>query len=109
MPALRSHLEFAGFDGLLWQAGHGNPVALNNFLLESASQGGEKWSRFSMVGLPSSRVLKVYGHEIVIEENGEVRLVRRESRIEAAFGICKADRSVSDADMEKAIRQRAGR
>ena len=42
-----------------------------SYLLESANQGGEKWSRFSMVGLPSSRVLKVYGHEITIEENGE--------------------------------------
>ena len=38
MPALRTHLESAGFDGLLWQAGIGNPVALNNFLLEPVSQ-----------------------------------------------------------------------
>ena len=38
MPALRAHLEHAGFDGLLWQAGIGNPVALNNFLLEQSSQ-----------------------------------------------------------------------
>ena len=38
MPALRAHLESAGFDGLLWQAGNGNPVALNNFLLEPASR-----------------------------------------------------------------------
>ena len=38
MPALRTHLESAGFDGLLWQAGIGNPVALNNFLLEPASR-----------------------------------------------------------------------
>ena len=34
MPTLRSHLQAAGFDGLLWQAGEGNPVALNNFLFE---------------------------------------------------------------------------
>lgn len=34
MPALRVHLQNAGFDGLLWQAGEGNPVALNNFLFE---------------------------------------------------------------------------
>ena len=27
--------DFAGFDGLLWQAGEGNPVALNNFLFEA--------------------------------------------------------------------------
>lgn len=36
MPTLRSHLQAAGFDGLLWQAGEGNPVALNNFLFEPA-------------------------------------------------------------------------
>ena len=41
-----------------------------SYLLESASQGGEKWSRFSMVGLPSGTVLKVFGYELVIEENG---------------------------------------
>ncbi|MEM6578403.1 MAG: hypothetical protein AAF678_07915 [Pseudomonadota bacterium] len=34
MPSLRKHLTEAGFDGLLWQAGEGNPVALNNFLFE---------------------------------------------------------------------------
>jgi hypothetical protein len=38
MPKLRSHLEHAGFDGLLWQAGIGNPVALNNFLFEGTSR-----------------------------------------------------------------------
>ena len=34
MPRLRMFLEQSGFTGLLWQAGIGNPVALNNFLLE---------------------------------------------------------------------------
>jgi AbrB family looped-hinge helix DNA binding protein len=43
-----------------------------------------------------------------IVEDGEVRLVRKESRIEAAFGIWKADISVSIDDMEKVIRQKAG-
>jgi hypothetical protein len=38
MPELREHLQNAGFDGLLWQAGAGNPVALNNFLYEPADQ-----------------------------------------------------------------------
>lgn len=41
-----------------------------SYLLESASQGGEKWGRYSMVGLPSSRVLKVFGNQIVREESG---------------------------------------
>ncbi|MFT7383714.1 MAG: anthranilate synthase component 1, partial [Urechidicola sp.] len=43
-----------------------------SYLLESAAQGAEKWARYSMVGLPCSRVLKVYGFEIVIEERGVV-------------------------------------
>ena len=38
LPNLRSYLEHAGFDGLLWQAGIGNPVALNNFLFERTVQ-----------------------------------------------------------------------
>jgi len=42
-----------------------------SYLLESANQGGEKWARYSMVGLPSRRILKVFGHDIVIEEDGE--------------------------------------
>ena len=41
-----------------------------SYLLESAAQGAEKWARYSMVGLPCSSVLKVYGFEIVIEERG---------------------------------------
>lgn len=41
-----------------------------SYLLESAAQGGEKWSRYSMVGLPAKKILKVFGHEIVLEEEG---------------------------------------
>ena len=40
-----------------------------SYLLESAAQGGEKWSRYSMVGLPCQKVLKVFGHEVVVEED----------------------------------------
>jgi anthranilate synthase component I len=43
-----------------------------SYLLESANQGGEKWARYSIVGLPSSRVLKVFGHRVVIQEAGVV-------------------------------------
>lgn len=32
MKPLQKHLADSGFDGLVWQAGLGNPVALNNFL-----------------------------------------------------------------------------
>ncbi len=42
-----------------------------------------------------------------IVEKGEVRLVLSESRIEAAFGICKVDTSVSVEEMEQIIRRRA--
>ena len=42
-----------------------------------------------------------------IVEGGEVRLVRKESRIEAAFGICKVDRSVSVEEMDEIVKQRA--
>ena len=49
-----------------------------SYLLESASQGGEKWARYSVVGLPSSCVIKVHGvkdgagngAEVVITEAG---------------------------------------
>ena len=30
-----------------------------SYLLESAAQGGEKWSRYSMVGLPSRHILSI--------------------------------------------------
>ena len=43
-----------------------------SYLLESAAQGGEKWSRYSIVGLPAKKVLKVYGYEIIIEADGQV-------------------------------------
>jgi hypothetical protein len=39
---LQQHLREAGFDGLLWQAGFGNPVATNNFLRE-ATPSGRRW------------------------------------------------------------------
>ena len=40
-------------------------------------------------------------------ENGALRLVKREVRVEAGFGLIQADRAVSDQDMERAIRARA--
>jgi antitoxin PrlF len=47
-------------------------------------------------------------HVGFIVDGDEVRLVRRESRIEAAFGICKAETSVSVEDMEHIVKHRAG-
>lgn len=40
-------------------------------LLESV-MGGEKWGRYSIIGLPCRQVLKVYDHTIKIELDGEV-------------------------------------
>ncbi len=36
MAPLQARLIEAGFDGLVWQAGRGNPVAASNFMLETA-------------------------------------------------------------------------
>ncbi|HYQ58274.1 MAG TPA: hypothetical protein VEP89_13115 [Draconibacterium sp.] len=33
MKPLQRQLDLSGFEGLVWQAGKGNPIALNNFLL----------------------------------------------------------------------------
>lgn len=49
------------------------------------------------------------GDRLAFVLDGEqVRLVRRENRIEAAFGVCKPTKSVSDEDMERIIKGRAG-
>ena len=43
-----------------------------------------------------------------IVDGDEVRLVRRENRIEAAFGICKPETSLRVEEMEQVIKERAG-
>jgi len=42
-----------------------------SYLFESV-QGGEKWGRYSIIGLPSKEVLKAYGNNIAIYKNGEL-------------------------------------
>lgn len=44
MRALAKHLTAAGFDGQVWQAGLGNPVALSNFLCEELPGGEKRWA-----------------------------------------------------------------
>ena len=39
------------------------------YLFESV-QGGEKWGRYSFIGLPSRTVVKVYGRQVLVEEAG---------------------------------------
>lgn len=46
-----------------------------SYLFESV-QGGEKWGRYSLIGLPSTTILKVYGDKLVIEREGEVLVSR---------------------------------
>jgi anthranilate synthase component 1 len=43
----------------------------NSYLLESV-QGGEKWGRYSVIGLPCRTLLRIRGHEVTIETDGEV-------------------------------------
>ena len=43
-----------------------------SYLLESAGQGGEKWSRYSMVGLPAETIIQVRGQEITVEQSGRI-------------------------------------
>ena len=42
-----------------------------SYLFESV-HGGEKWGRYSIIGLPCSTVLRVHGHEISVWRNGEL-------------------------------------
>ncbi len=42
-----------------------------SYLFESV-QGGEKWGRYSIIGLPATTLLKVSGHDITLEQDGEI-------------------------------------
>ena len=42
-----------------------------SYLFESV-EGGEKWGRYSLIGLPSATILKVCGNHLTIESNGVV-------------------------------------
>lgn len=43
----------------------------HSYFFESI-QGGEKWGRFSVIGLPSSTILRIVGDTITVERNGEI-------------------------------------
>ncbi len=43
-----------------------------SYLLESAAQGGEKWSRYSVVGMPCHEVLKISGRSVTHEVGGKI-------------------------------------
>lgn len=42
-----------------------------SYLLESA-QGGEKWGRYSIIGLPCRTIVTVHGHDVKVTTDGEV-------------------------------------
>ncbi|MGA7799260.1 MAG: anthranilate synthase component I [Gammaproteobacteria bacterium] len=42
-----------------------------SYLFESV-QGGEKWGRYSIIGLPCRRIVKVSGRQILVAQDGEV-------------------------------------
>ena len=42
-----------------------------SYLFESV-QGGEKWGRYSIIGLPCRTVLKAFGNQITIEKDGQI-------------------------------------
>ena len=42
-----------------------------SYLFESV-EGGEKWARYSLIGLPSKTVIRVFKNKVSISNNGEV-------------------------------------
>ena len=42
-----------------------------SYLLESV-QGGEKWGRYSIIGLPCRKIVRVRGHRVTVEHAGEI-------------------------------------
>ena len=54
MKPLQSYLRDSGFDGLVWQAGKGNPVAPPNFMLERSDGKTRRWVWIDLEsGLPA--------------------------------------------------------
>ena len=45
--------------------------APNSYLLESV-QGGEKWGRYSIIGLPARTVLRVHGQQVTVSVDGQI-------------------------------------
>lgn len=43
----------------------------HSYFFESI-QGGEKWGRFSVIGLPCSTIIRIIGEKITVEENGQI-------------------------------------
>ncbi len=53
-----------------------------SYLFESV-QGGEKWGRYSIIGLPARTILRVRGHQIAVERDGvEVESIETEDPLD---------------------------
>jgi anthranilate synthase component 1 len=64
-----------------------------SYLFESV-QGGEKWGRYSIIGLPARTLLRVFGDEVTVEKDGTI--IERETakdpldmvrRFKARYGV----------------------
>ncbi len=54
MKPLKDKLIESGFDGLVWQAGKGNPVAVSNFMMLNKEDGSRQWIWIDLEsGLPA--------------------------------------------------------
>ncbi len=54
MRPLKDKLIASGFDGLVWQAGKGNPVAVSNFMMFKKKDGSRQWVWIDLEsGLPA--------------------------------------------------------
>ena len=42
-----------------------------SYLFESV-QGGEKWGRYSMIGLPSRTIARISGHQVTVQQDGDI-------------------------------------
>ncbi len=61
MPKLQRLLIESGFDGMVWQAGKGNPVALNNFLREAGEDREARWAWIDLEsGVPALAALNPF-------------------------------------------------
>lgn len=60
LPRLQTKLIESGFDGMVWQAGKGNPVALNNFLLDTTTDPySPRWAWIDLEsGVPALAALR---------------------------------------------------
>ena len=66
-----THTVLADLDTPLsvWLKLAGGP---GTYLFESAAIGSEQWGRYSIIGLPAQRILRVFGNQVQILDDGEV-------------------------------------